>query len=235
MLEFKNLSNRTRKSLNRAIAESRFLGHNFIGSEQLLLGVLGVDEAIAQSIEVNLESARAEVERIIGRGSGYVATSPPLTPRAKRVMQIATAIAVENSFALVEPEHMLLAIADLADGVAFKVLENLGVLIEQLQLAVLTRMRTLPQHPVSPTDEIDESATSESSLLPAIPPTHRAAPTLLNITTLPQENGRWVAQASTCSSGDRPNFRSIAYGDTDFGAIADALESLAQMYRNYRV
>lgn len=235
MLEFKNISNRARKSFNRAIAESHFLGHNFIGSEQLLLGVLGVDEAIAQLIGVNLESARAEVEKIIGRGSGYVATNPPLTPGAKRVMQIATAIACEHSFAQVEPEHILLAIADLTDNVAFKVLENLGVLIPQLQLAILTRMRSLPQHPVSPTDEIDESVTSESSLLPAIPPTNRVAPTLLNITTLPQENGRWVAQASTCSSGECPSFRSIAYGDTDFQAIADALESLAQMYRNYRV
>jgi ATP-dependent Clp protease ATP-binding subunit ClpC len=80
MLEFKNLSNRARKSINRAIAESRFLGHSFIGSEQLLLGVLGVDEAIAQSIGVNLESARAEVEKIIGRESGYVSTSLPFTP-----------------------------------------------------------------------------------------------------------------------------------------------------------
>lgn len=235
MFEFKNLSNRARKSINLAIAEARFLGHNFIGSEQLLLGVLGIDEAIAQSIGVNIESARAEVEKIIGRGSGYVATNPPLTPRAKRIVQIATATACEHSFVRVEPEHILLAIAANADGVASKILENLGVLIPQLQSAILTRIRSLPQHPVSPADEIDESATSESSLLPAIPPTDRTAPTLLNIMTLPQENGRWVAQASTCSSGAHLSFRSIAYGDTDFQAIANALESLAQMYRNYQV
>ncbi len=195
MLEFKNISNRAKKSINRAIAEARFLGHNFIGSEQLLLGVLGIDEAIAKSIGINLESALAEVEKIIGRGSGYVATNPPFTPKGKRVMQIATAIACKHSFALVEPEHILLAIADLADGVAFEVLENLGVFISQLQSAILMQMRLLPQHPVSSADEIDESATSESSLLPAIPSTNRVAPTLLNITTLPQENGRWVAQA----------------------------------------
>jgi ATP-dependent Clp protease ATP-binding subunit ClpA len=235
MLDFDNFSSRARRSINRATAESRWLGHNFVGSEQLLLGVLGTDEALAQLIGVSLESVRAEVERIIGRGSGYVAASPPLTPRAKQIVQAATAIADEHGSALVEPEHLLLAITDLVDAVGYKVLEKLGVSIPQLQQEILRWMQGLPQQPVPQPDEIEEEETiTGSSLLPAVPPITKTAPTLLSIVPLPQENGRWVAQASAYGSGNSPIFKSVAYGDNDFEAIADALESLAQMYRNYR-
>lgn len=238
MVDLKNFSSRTRKSINRAIAESHSLGHNFIGSEQILLGVLGVDEAIAQLLGVSLESVRAEVERTIGRGSGYVVASPPFTPRAKRIVQIATAIALVQEFSCVEPEHLLLGIADRADGVAYNVLKNLGVLIPQLQQAILTKTRDLPRQPIPQSDETDdETITTRSSLLPAVPPVNKTAPTWLSITTLPQENGRWVAQVSAHGNahGNAPNFRSIAYGNSDFQAIADALLSLARMYRNYQV
>jgi ATP-dependent Clp protease ATP-binding subunit ClpA len=236
MLELKNFSCRARKSINRAIAESHRLGHNFIGSEQLLLGILSVDEAIAPLIGVTVESVRAEVESIIGRGAGYVVGSPPFTPRAKRIVRLATAIAVEQEFSCVEPEHLLLGIADLADGVAYNVLKNLGVLIPQLEQAILARIRELPRQPVSQADEIEDRETiTGNSLLPAVPPVTRAAPTLLSIVGLPQENGRWVAQVSAFGSSNSPNFRSIAYGDSDFKAIASALESLVQLYRNYKI
>lgn len=236
MLELKNFSCRARKSINRAIAEAHWLGHNFIGSEQLLLGILGVDEAIAPLIGVTLESVRAEVERTIGRGSGYVVASPPFTPRAKRIVQIATAIAVEQECSHVEPEHLLLGIADLADGVAYNVLKNLGVPIPQLQQAILTRMRELPRQPVSQPDATeDEETLTGNSLLSVVPPAHGSAPTLLSIVKLPQENGRWVAQVSAIGSGSSPMFKSVAYGDSDFQAIAKALESLAQLYRNYKI
>ncbi|HEY9780741.1 MAG TPA: Clp protease N-terminal domain-containing protein [Leptolyngbyaceae cyanobacterium] len=238
MLDLKNFSSRTRKSINRAIAESQRLGHSFIGSEQLLLGVLGEDRAIAQLLEVSLESVRAEVERVIGRGSGYVAASLPFTPRAKRIVQIATAIALVQEFSCVEPEHLLLGIADRADGIAYNVLKNLGVLIPQRRQAILMRMQDLPRQPISQSDETDDEAiTTKSSLLSAVPPVNKTAPTWLSITTLPQENGRWVAQVSAHGNahGNAPNFRSIAYGNSDFQAIADALLSLARMYRNYQV
>lgn len=110
MLDFENFSSRARRSINHAQAESHWLGHNFVGSEQLLLGVVATDEAIAQSIGVTLEAVRAEVERTIGRGSGYVNAKSPLTPRARQIVQAAIAIAQEHTFARVEPEHLLLAL-----------------------------------------------------------------------------------------------------------------------------
>ncbi|MBV8884821.1 MAG: hypothetical protein JO235_12615 [Chroococcidiopsidaceae cyanobacterium CP_BM_RX_35] len=66
-----------------------------------------------------------------------------------------------------------------------------------------------------------------ASLLPAIPSVGRTAPRSLYIITLPQETGRWVAQVNTGSTLDGSSFRSIGYGDTNFKAIAEALESIA--------
>ena len=68
------------------------LGHNFVGTEQILLGLIGESTGIAakvlKSMGVNLKDARVEVEKIIGRGSGFVAVEIPFTPRAKRVLEL---------------------------------------------------------------------------------------------------------------------------------------------------
>jgi ATP-dependent Clp protease ATP-binding subunit ClpC len=72
--------------------ESRRLGHNFVGTEQLLLGLIGRGSGIAvgvlKSMGINLKDARVEVEKIIGRGSGFVAVEIPFTPGAKRVLEL---------------------------------------------------------------------------------------------------------------------------------------------------
>lgn len=69
-----------------------FAGHNFVGTEQILLGLIGESTGIAakvlKSMGVNLKDARVEVEKIIGRGSGFVAVEIPFTPRAKRVLEL---------------------------------------------------------------------------------------------------------------------------------------------------
>ena len=67
-------------------------GHNFVGTEQILLGLIGESTGIAakvlKSMGVNLKDTRVEVEKIIGRGSGFVAVEIPFTPRAKRVLEL---------------------------------------------------------------------------------------------------------------------------------------------------
>lgn len=72
--------------------EARRLGHNFVGTEQILLGLIGEGTGIAakvlKSMGVQLKEARVEVEKIIGRGSGFVAVEIPFTPRAKRVLEL---------------------------------------------------------------------------------------------------------------------------------------------------
>ena len=72
--------------------EARRMGHNFVGTEQLLLGVIGQRHGIGaralKKLKVTLKKARKEIELYIGRGTGFVASEIPFTPRAKRVFQI---------------------------------------------------------------------------------------------------------------------------------------------------
>lgn len=214
--------------------ESHRLGHNFIGREQLLIGLLGTDNGAAQLLRAGgatMEAAQIEVEKVIGRGSGFVAVEIPFTPRAKQAIEMAMDTAREQRFNSVKPEHLLLSIIDLGESVALKMLENLGVSIPQLREATLTQLQALPQYLASqPTSE----SKAETGLLSAIPPVCRKAPRLLSVTILPQETGRWVAEVYASRIQDGPTFSSLGYGDSDFEAIAEALEGLARMYRDYR-
>jgi ATP-dependent Clp protease ATP-binding subunit ClpC len=76
---------------------------------------------------VNLKDTRVEVEKIIGRGSGFVAVEIPFTPRAKRVLELSRGQAQELGHKYIGTEHLLLGLIQEGDGVAARALENLGV------------------------------------------------------------------------------------------------------------
>ena len=89
---FERFTEKAIKVVMLAQEEARRLGHNFVGTEQILLGLIGESTGIAakvlKSMGVSLKDARVEVEKIIGRGSGFVAVEIPFTPRAKRVLEL---------------------------------------------------------------------------------------------------------------------------------------------------
>ncbi|KAF2312805.1 hypothetical protein GH714_040505 [Hevea brasiliensis] len=109
---------------------ARRLGHNFVGTEQILLGLIGEGTGIAakvlKSMGINLKDARVEVEKIIGRGSGFVAVEIPFTPRAKRVLELSLEEARQLGHNYIGSEHLLLGLLREGEGVAARVLENLG-------------------------------------------------------------------------------------------------------------
>jgi len=121
--------------------ESRRLGHNFVGTEQILLGLIGEGTGVAykvlRSVDLNLKDARMEVERIIGRGSGFVAVEIPFTPRAKRVLENSIEESRELGHGYIGTEHILLALLDEDDGVAWRLFEDLKIDIEKLRTDVL--------------------------------------------------------------------------------------------------
>lgn len=236
MLDIKSFGENCRQVIILATEEARRLGHNFVGSEQLLIGLLKADNGATQLLVAagaTLQATTAEVEKIIGRGAGFIAIEPPFTPNAKRAIETAMVTARQQGFMYVEPEHLLLGIFTQQQTIAQRVLENLGVAALQLKEATLAQTQTLPQQ-IDP-QQASQAEYQTSQLSPAIPPVSRTAPRSVHVTALPQETGRWVAQVSASSFLDGPSFRSIDYGDTEFEAIASALESLARMYRNYRV
>jgi len=125
--------------------ESRRLGHNFVGTEQMLLGLIGIDNGVAakvlKSLGVNLKDTRIEVKKIIGRGSGFVAVKIPFTPRAKRVLELSLEEAHQLGHNYIGTEHLLLGLIEEGEGVAAKVLENLGVDFLDLKKDVMSDFR----------------------------------------------------------------------------------------------
>ncbi len=121
--------------------EARRLGHNFVGTEQILLGLLkegtGVAAKVLKSVGVNLIDARIEVEKIIGRGSGFVGVEIPLTPRAKRVLELSLKEARQLGHNYIGTEHLLLGLLLEGEGVAGRVLENLGVNLPKVRMQVI--------------------------------------------------------------------------------------------------
>ncbi|KAL7139707.1 hypothetical protein ABFS83_09G072000 [Erythranthe nasuta] len=127
---FERFTEKAIKVIMLAQEEARRLGHNFVGTEQILLGLIGEGSGIAakviKSMGINLKDARVEVEKIIGRGSGFVAVEIPFTPRAKRVLELALEEARQLGHNYIGSEHVLLGLLREGEGVAARVLENLG-------------------------------------------------------------------------------------------------------------
>ena len=122
--------------------EARRMGHNFVGTEQLLLGVIGQRHGIGaralKKLRVTLKKARKEIELYIGRGTGFVASEIPFTPRAKRVLEMAVHEGKDLGQNFVGTEHILLALIAESDGVAMRTLDKLNVDIAKLRNLILT-------------------------------------------------------------------------------------------------
>ena len=127
---FERFTEKAIKVVMLAQEEARRLGHNFVGTEQILLGLIGegtgISAKVLKSMGVNLKEARVEVEKIIGRGSGFVAVEIPFTPRAKRVLELSLEEARQLGHNYIGTEHLLLGLLREGEGVAARVLENLG-------------------------------------------------------------------------------------------------------------
>jgi ATP-dependent Clp protease ATP-binding subunit ClpA len=128
---FERYTEKSIKVIMLAQEESRRLGHNFVGTEQLLLGTIGegtgIGAKVLQSMGVTLKTARIEVERLIGRGAGFVAVEVPFTPRAKNVLNTALEESRQLGHNYIGTEHLLLGLIREGEGVATRVLERLDV------------------------------------------------------------------------------------------------------------
>jgi ATP-dependent Clp protease ATP-binding subunit ClpC len=138
---FERFTEKAIKVVMLAQEEARRLGHNFVGTEQLLLGMIGEGTGIAAKVlksqGVNLKDARVEVEKIIGRGSGFVAVEIPFTPRAKRVLELSLEEARHLGHHYIGTEHLLLGLLREGEGVAARVLENLGADATKIRTQVI--------------------------------------------------------------------------------------------------
>jgi ATP-dependent Clp protease ATP-binding subunit ClpC len=140
--------------------EARRMGHNFVGTEQLLLGVIGQRHGIGaralKKMKVTLKKARKEIELYIGRGTGFVASEIPFTPRAKRVLEMAVHEGKDLGQNFVGTEHILLALIAESDGVAMRTLDKLGVNIPQLRNLVLAYIEETQEEILRPLTQAEK-------------------------------------------------------------------------------
>ena len=162
---FERFTEKAIKVIMLAQEEARRLGHNFVGTEQVLLGLIGEGTGIAaktlKSMGVNLKDARIEVEKIIGRGSGFVAVEIPFTPRAKRVLELSWDEARQLGHNYIGTEHLLLGLIREGEGVAARVLENLGVDLNKVRSNVVKMLGD--SKPTAATGAGSSSSSSSSS------------------------------------------------------------------------
>jgi ATP-dependent Clp protease ATP-binding subunit ClpC len=128
---FEHFTETAIKAIMLAQEEARRLGHNLVGTEQILLGLIeegtGVAGTVLKNLGITLEKARTEVENIIGRGFRTVPAELPFTPKAKRLFEQSFQEARQLGHNYIGTEHLLLAITQDTEGVAAKVLQNLNV------------------------------------------------------------------------------------------------------------
>lgn len=146
---FERFTDKAIKVIMLAQEESRRLGHNYVGTEHILLGLIGEDNEVAgkvlKSQGINLENARIEVEKIIGRGDGFVSVEMPLTSGAKRALELSLEQARELGHDYIGTEHLLLGLVKEKEDVGAKVLENLGVDLSVIKPQVIKMLQTTPK------------------------------------------------------------------------------------------
>ena len=158
-LMFERFTDSSRRVLVLSQEEARLLGHNFIGTEHLLLGLLREGDGVAaqclRAMGVHIAEAREQVEQTVGTPTEPVQGSPPFTVRAKRVLELSLQEALVFHHSYIGTEHLLLAIARDGDGVAANVLVNLGLRLPEVRRQVFEMMAergdvSAPASPASP-------------------------------------------------------------------------------------
>ena len=134
---FEKFSERARRALTRAQEEAQHFGHNYIDTEHILLGLVAEEEGVASKVLNNLGIAaskiRAAVEFVVGRGERSSIGEVGLTPRAKKVIELAVDEARQLNHNYIGTEHLLLGLLREHEGTAAGVLESFGITLEKVQ------------------------------------------------------------------------------------------------------
>jgi ATP-dependent Clp protease ATP-binding subunit ClpA len=138
---FERFTDQARRVVVLAQEEARLLNHNYIGTEHLLLGLLGETKGMAakalESLGISPAAVRQQVEVIIGQGRQAPPGHIPFTPRATKVLDLADREARALGHNIIGTEHLLLGLIREGDGVAAQVLVKLGADLNQVRQQVI--------------------------------------------------------------------------------------------------
>lgn len=172
---FDRFTRSARRVLTSAQEEARRLNHRYIGTEHILLGLVAEEGSVAirvlQDLNISPEQVRAAIERAVGRGPRAPLTQPILTPRTKRVIEIAVEEARRLGHHYIGTEHLLLGLLREEDGVAVDVLRRLGAPPEKVRERVTHLLQEVPVHAgqrrESSTPTVDQLGTDLTALASA--------------------------------------------------------------------
>ncbi|MCB1119125.1 MAG: ATP-dependent Clp protease ATP-binding subunit [Chlamydiia bacterium] len=144
---FDKFTNRAKQVIKLAKKEAQRMNHNYLGTEHVLLGLLKLGQGVAvnvlRSLNIDFETVRAEVEKLVGYGPEIqVYGDPALTGKVKKVFEYANEEAANLNHNYVGTEHLLLGLLRQTDGVAAQVLENLNVNLKEVRKDVLKELET---------------------------------------------------------------------------------------------
>jgi ATP-dependent Clp protease ATP-binding subunit ClpC len=147
---FEKFSERARRALTHAQEEAQHFGHNYIDTEHILLGLISEDEGVACKVLNNLGVAaskiRAAIEFVVGRGEKQNVGEVGLTPRAKKVIELAVDEARRLNHSYIGTEHLLLGLLREHEGTAAGVLESFGITLDKVQAETLSILsQNVPQ------------------------------------------------------------------------------------------
>lgn len=140
---FSRFTERARKVIILAKEEAKRFNHDYIGTEHILLGLIkegeGVAAAVLQNLGLSLEAIRLEVEKLVQPGPPTVVSGDiPFTPKAKKVIELATDEARNLGHNYIGTEHLLLGLIREGEGVASQVLTNLGLDLNKVRQEVMS-------------------------------------------------------------------------------------------------
>jgi ATP-dependent Clp protease ATP-binding subunit ClpC len=144
---FDKFTNRAKQVIKLAKKEAQRLNHNYLGTEHVLLGLLKLGQGVAvnvlRNLNIDFETVRSEVEKLVGYGPEIqVYGDPALTGKVKKVFEFANEEAANLNHNYVGTEHLLLGLLRQTDGVAAQVLENLNVNLKEVRKEVLKELET---------------------------------------------------------------------------------------------
>ena len=166
---FDKFTNRAKQVIKLAKKEAQRLNHNYLGTEHVLLGLLKLGQGVAvnvlRNLNIDFETVRNEVEKLVGYGPEIqVYGDPALTGKVKKVFEYANEEAANLNHNYVGTEHLLLGLLRQTDGVAAQVLENLNVNLKEVRKEVLKELETfnLQLPPIGGTNPPPPGTTSQA-------------------------------------------------------------------------
>jgi len=166
---FERFTERARKVVVRAQDEARFLKQNYIGTEHLLLGLIGEKEGIAAkvliSLNILLDDIKAAIKESVTEGSSEAYEHIPFTPRAKKVLELSLREALQMGHNYIGTEHILLGLLREGEGVAARVLNSFGINLEIVKDKIKEILNKYPFYPQEDPNASDKTQKRQLKML----------------------------------------------------------------------